>query len=67
MLPGKHGAEVAWYLRRHGVNVPILAISAVLDKWNEDDLYDCGFSGLLAKPFDITALRELAHEIINSK
>jgi CheY-like chemotaxis protein len=67
MLPGKHGAEVAWYLRRHGINAPILAISAVLDKWNEDDLYDCGFSGLLAKPFDIKALRELAYEIINSK
>ncbi|MHC4870862.1 MAG: response regulator [Planctomycetota bacterium] len=65
MLPGKHGAEVAWYLRRHGVIVPVIAISAVLDKWNEDDLYDCGFTGIMAKPFDLEALRNLAQEIKN--
>ncbi|MCX7935543.1 MAG: response regulator, partial [Planctomycetota bacterium] len=46
LLPGKHGAEVAWYLHRHGVTAPIIAISAVLDAWNEDDLYDCGFTHL---------------------
>jgi len=63
MLPGKHGAEIAWYLRRHGITAPVIAISAVLEKWNEDDLYDCGFTGLIAKPFDLKALHELAEEV----
>lgn len=64
MLPGKHGAEVAWYLRRHGVKAPVVAISAVLDTWNEDDLYDCGFTHLIAKPFNLTAIRDLARSVI---
>jgi CheY-like chemotaxis protein len=63
MLPGKHGAEVAWYLRRHGITAPVVAISAVLERWNEDDLYDCGFTGILSKPFDLPQLRELAREV----
>ncbi|MFW5857993.1 MAG: response regulator [Planctomycetota bacterium] len=65
MLPGKHGAEVAWYLRRHCITAPVIAISAVLDCWNEDDLYDCGFTGIMSKPFDVNALRDLAHDVLN--
>lgn len=64
MLPGKHGAEVAWHLRRHGINTPVIAISAVLDRWNDDDLYDCGFTGVMSKPFNLAELRELAQEMI---
>ncbi|MBN2713506.1 MAG: response regulator [Planctomycetes bacterium] len=64
MLPGKHGAEVAWYLHRHGVTAPILAISAVLDAWNEDDLYDCGFTQLMGKPFDLEKLRKVAQKVV---
>ncbi len=64
MLPGKHGAEVAWYLHRHGVTAPIVAISAVLEAWNEDDLYDCGFSRLIGKPFDLEEIREIAKQVV---
>ncbi|MBN1258022.1 MAG: response regulator [Planctomycetes bacterium] len=67
MLPGKHGAEVAWYLRRRGVDVPVIAISALLDRWSEADLYDCGFTAILPKPFDLRSLRALAAEIIERK
>lgn len=66
MLPGKHGAEIAWYLRRHGVAAPIIAISAALESWSEDDLYDCGFTILMNKPFDIEALRTIAKEVYDS-
>ncbi|MHC4887707.1 MAG: response regulator transcription factor [Planctomycetota bacterium] len=62
MLPGKHGAEVAWYLRRHAITVPVIAISALLEMWNEDDLYDCGFTGIMPKPFNLESLRGLANE-----
>lgn len=63
MLPGKHGAEVAWYLKRHGVMCPVVAISAALDSWSKDDLMDCGFTLLMSKPFDVTAIRQLAREV----
>ncbi len=63
MLPGKHGAEVAWYLKRHGVQAPIIAISAVMEHWNEDDLYDCGFTQLMPKPFDMGAIRRVAIQV----
>ncbi len=64
MLPGKHGAEVAWYLRRHGVSAPVIAVSAVLGAWNEDDLFDCGFTQLMGKPFDIDEIRRIARDVI---
>ncbi len=64
MLPGKHGAEIAWYLHRHGVANPIVAISAVLDAWDKDDLYDCGFTKLMAKPFDLEEIREIARTVV---
>ncbi len=67
MLPGKHGAEIAWFLRRHGVTVPVIAISAILDKWNIDDLYDCGFTGVMAKPFDFEALKIWGRGIVSKK
>ncbi|GEM_PF-371251 len=63
MLPGKHGAEVAWYLRRHRISVPVIAITAALNRWTEDDLYDCGFTGVMPKPFDLAELRDLAKEV----
>lgn len=65
MLPGKHGAEVSWYLHRHGVTAPVIAISAVLNNWNADDLYDCGFTHLMGKPFDIPKIREIAKEVMS--
>lgn len=64
MLPGKHGAEVAWYLHRHGVRAPVVAVSAALELWSEDDLLDCGFSDLMPKPFDMNRLRDLCRKVI---
>lgn len=64
MLPGKHGAEIAWYLHRHGVTAPIVAVSAVLAAWAEDDLFDCGFTHLMSKPFDLDAVRAIARGVI---
>lgn len=65
MLPGKHGAEVAWYLRRHGVQCPVVAISAALEIWDKDDLMDCGFTELMAKPFNLERIRTLVRDVIH--
>lgn len=52
-LPNKkQGAEIAWYLRRHGVLAPIAALSDNFANWSEDDLIDCGFSHWLTKPLE---------------
>ncbi len=65
LLPGKHGAEVAWYLKRHGVKAPIIAICSSLDMWSEDDLRDCGFTEILSKPVDSDILVHIAQNVYN--
>lgn len=64
-LPKRHGAEIAYYLRRHGVHRFIIAIGASLDEWHECDLYDCGFTHLLKKPFSLERLSLIAREAIH--
>ena len=65
-LPKKHGAEIAYYLRRHGVHRFIVAIGATLDEWHECDLYDCGFTHLLKKPFPLERLASIARDVLQS-
>ncbi len=65
-LPKRHGAEIAYYLRRHGVHRFIVAIGASLDEWHECDLYDCGFTHLLKKPFPLERLAAIARDVIAS-
>ncbi|MCD8351245.1 MAG: response regulator [Planctomycetaceae bacterium] len=65
-LPKKHGAEIAYYLRRHGVHRFIVAIGASLDEWHECDLYDCGFTHLLKKPFPLERLATIARDVLQS-
>ncbi|MDR2391934.1 MAG: response regulator [Planctomycetota bacterium] len=65
-LPKRHGAEIAYYLRRHGVHRFIVAIGASLDEWHECDLYDCGFTHLLKKPFPLAGMSLIARNALQS-
>ena len=65
-LPKRHGAEVAYYLRKHGIHRFIVAIGASLDEWHECDLYDCGFTHLLKKPFPLERMAVIARDVIQS-
>ncbi len=65
-LPKKHGAEIAYYLRRYGVHRFIVAIGASLDEWHECDLYDCGFTHLLKKPFSLERMTVIARDVMQS-
>lgn len=65
-LPKRHGAEVAYYLRKHGVHRFIVAIGASLDEWHECDLYDCGFTHLLKKPFALERMAIIARDVMQS-
>jgi CheY-like chemotaxis protein len=65
-LPKKHGAEIAYYLRRHGMHRFIVAIGATLDEWHDCDLHDCGFTHLLKKPFQLERLAAIARDVLQS-
>lgn len=65
-LPKRHGAEIAYYLRRHGVHRFIVAIGASLDEWHECDLYDCGFTHLLKKPFQLERMAMIARDVMQT-
>ena len=65
-LPKRHGAEIAYHLRRHGVHRFIVAIGASLDEWHECDLYDCGFTHLLKKPFALDRMAAIARDVMQS-
>ncbi len=65
-LPKRHGAEIAYYIHRHGVHRFIVAIGASLDEWHECDLYDCGFTHLLKKPFRLEKLALIARDVMQS-
>ncbi len=65
-LPKRHGAEIAYYLRRHGVHRFIVAIGASVDEWHEGDLYDCGFTHLLKKPFRLERMALIARDVMAS-
>ncbi len=65
-LPRRHGAEIAYYLRKHGVHRFIVAIGASLDDWHECDLYDCGFTHLLRKPFALERMAVIARDVVQS-
>jgi CheY-like chemotaxis protein len=65
-LPKRHGAEIAYYLRRHGVQRFIVAIGASLDEWHDCDLYDCGFTHLLKKPFRLERMALIARDVMAS-
>ena len=56
-LPGISGAELAWQLRQARANMPIVAVSAYLSRWDRDDLRDLGVDRALSKPFSPEELR----------
>ena len=52
-MPGMSGAELAWNIRQHSPNMPLVAVSGHLDAWDPDDLTDLGFTKVYGKPFDV--------------
>jgi len=63
MLPSGTGGEAAFKIRELDGDVPILALSGYLDRWDSDDLKALGFTNWMAKPFKTKALAKLAKEL----
>ena len=54
VLPDMDGMEVASHLAESGI--PVIAVSAHLDRWDESKVRRAGFKHILAKPFGIPDL-----------
>ena len=54
VLPDVDGLAVAESIRRSGT--PVIAMSAYLDRWSEEDFRRAGFRSQLRKPFKSTDL-----------
>ena len=65
MLPSGTGGEAAFKIRELDSDVPILALSGYLDKWDDDDLRALGFTDWMAKPFKTRALAKKALGLVN--
>lgn len=63
-LPGMNGAQVAHEARERGASMPIIALSAVHQLWDFEDLLDCGVTKLLAKPIANSALLKVVRNTL---
>ena len=67
MLPMGTGGEAAYKIRELDPDVPIVALSGYLDKWDHDDLRALGFTAWMAKPFKTKALVDLVAELTSGR
>lgn len=63
MMPGMSGPDVEAYLRENAINVPIIYLSAILSK--EDEQQD-GKNVILSKPYDSEILLAKVNQMISS-
>lgn len=63
-LPREHGVSLAWRLRARWPALPILIVSAMLERWDDDDLADCGVDAALGKPFDIDTFQSTLRRLL---
>jgi two-component system, chemotaxis family, chemotaxis protein CheY len=55
-MPGKSGLEIVRAIRRAGISMPLLMVSAETDKQRVVEAIHAGISDYLIKPFDTAAL-----------
>jgi len=67
MLPSGTGGEAAFKIRELDADVPIMALSGYLDKWDSDDLKALGFTDWMGKPFKTKALAKRAADLVSGK
>ena len=66
MLPGLHGYEVLWLLKRNRqlAHIPVVILSAKTLKENIDEGMQLGADGYITKPFSIAELVIRVREIL---
>ena len=66
MLPGENGVEFSWTLRQQYPQMPILIVSGILERWDEDDIKDCGADRIMPKPLNMSELRQAISELLEN-
>lgn len=67
MLPGKSGVQITWEMREKGIQTPVVAMTAYLEKWDRDDLYDCGITTTVEKPIEKNLLLDVIEKILSGE
>lgn len=64
-LPGEeHGISFGWRFRQAWPDIPIVIMSAELDRWEKSDIYDCGADELVDKPFHLDRLGRMIERLL---
>lgn len=64
-LPGEeHGISFGWRLRKVWPDIPIVIMSADLDKWDKADIYDCGADETVGKPFNMERMGRMIDRLL---
>ncbi|MBI3098235.1 MAG: response regulator [Planctomycetes bacterium] len=58
-LPGSGGARLGRHIRDRGIDIPVVLISAALDRWDTDDCERLAVKRLLPQPFRLRDLAEV--------
>ncbi len=64
-LGGKNGIELARKLQETS-DIPLIAVSAFLDRGTMEECASAGFSACINKPFDGRQLTDAAHELFDT-
>lgn len=64
MLPGKSGYEVCRSLREHGVNVPVVMLTARQDEFDKLHGFEVGADDYITKPFSVKELLARINAVI---
>ena len=65
MLPGKSGTDLARELHGRYPKMPILLVSALLSKWDPNDIADCRADAALPKPVEVMTLLDTVKHLID--
>jgi len=66
-MPEMDGLTATRLLRDHGLQVPIIALSANVMKGFEQELYDAGYTDYLTKPIDLDRFISKLAELLNAE
>lgn len=64
-IPGEeHGISFGWRLRQAWPDIPIVIMSAELDRWDRADIYDCGADEVVEKPFNMKRMGRMIEKLL---
>jgi len=66
-MPEMSGIECAAEIRRAGLDIPIIAITATYPEIIRDDCFKTGMNAFMAKPLNFPELKRLVRQVVIDK